>query len=152
MEELPREAFGDADIAEIFGEERSHSDIIASYIQRFEKLVNNAEEGDATPLLAANGTDLIEDEPEVVDLEEEAPEVREVIENGTNMSVTPDHDEILERDRLHEEQLEEARDEVAAKQQSINKQNDQIVMLEHAIFDREQEMLDQNNRHYLEKT
>lgn len=121
MEELPKDAFRPEDIEEIFGAERSSSSIIASYIQRFETLVKDAEneeERDATPLLSVNGTDVTEDEPQVVDLsaanEDEAPEVREVVENGTNMSFTPDHEEILERERLHEAQLEEARDEVAA--------------------------------------
>lgn len=121
MEELPKEAFRPEDIEEIFGAERSSSSIIASYIQRFETLVKDAEneeDRDATPLLSVSRTDVTEDEPQVVDLsaanEDEAPEVREVVENGTNMSFTPDHEEILERERLHEAQLEEARDEVAA--------------------------------------
>lgn len=83
---------------------------------------------------------------------EEAPEIREVVEYGTNMSFTPDHEENLECARLHEAELEDARDEVAAQQQSINEMNDQMVMLEHAVVDREQEMVDQSNSHHAERT
>ena len=167
MEELPKTALvRDEEMELLLRNERSSESIIASYIQRFELLVQSAEaeadaaaeeERDATPLLSAGKSDVAEDEPQVVDLsaaleEEEAPVVREVVEAGTNMSVTPDHDEVLERERLHEQELEEAREDAAAKQQSINQLNDQMVMLEHAVFDREQEMLDQNNRHHMERT
>ena len=65
MEELPKDAFRAEDIEEIFGGERSSSSIIASYIQRFETLVKDAEneERDATPLLSVNRTDVTEEEP-----------------------------------------------------------------------------------------
>lgn len=101
---------------------------------------------------------MTEDEPQVVDLsgacedDEVEPIVREVVEAGTNMSVTPDHDQILEREQQHERDLEKMRNEVECRDADIKGLNNQVVMLEHAIFDREQEIKDQNDRHYMEKT
>ena len=128
MQELPKTALvRDEEIDQIFRNERSSESIIASYISKFEHLVKNAEQemGEATtPLLVANDSQMTEGEPQVVDLSgayevEAEPVVREVVEFGTNMSVTPDHDEIVEREQKHERQLEEMRNEVECREAEI---------------------------------
>lgn len=129
MEELPKTALmRDEEMEQIFRNERSSESIIASYISKFENLVKCAEQeiGEATtPLLAAEGAEMTEDEPQIVDLSgaceeyEVEPIVREVVEAGTNMSVTPDHEQILEREQQHERDLESMRNEIECRDTDI---------------------------------
>lgn len=151
--------------------EKSSESVIASFLARNESLVKSVqEEGEApktadvaersqTPeLLPVEPAEEVEGAPEVVEVpdaeksvaEESAhepePVIREVVEAGTNMTISA-NEAALELQRINDQILEQTREELAAKEAKLKKMSEQMTMLEHALADKEQDLVDEEELH-----
>lgn len=153
-------------------QEKSSESIIASFLQRNESLVKSdapeqptaeaaetAEERATTPHLeVAEKLEEAEGAPEVVEIPdaeksaaqesatEPEPVVREVVEAGTNMTISA-NEAALELQRINEQILEQTREDLAAKETKIKQMSEQMTMLEHALADKEQDLVEQEAQH-----
>lgn len=153
--------------------EKSSESIIASFLQRNESLVKSEqEEADQRPKtvqaetraeapeIEDDKTAEVEGAPEVLEIpdteksaapEEPEPIIREVAEAGTNMTISA-NEAALELQRINDQILEETREELAAKEERIKQMSEQMTMLEHALADKEQDIVEQDEKHLTERS